>query len=482
MVSNAVRVTCISLILLSLTGCPAAEGSGSGLGDSAGSGSTGSRAGKGGGGGGDSGSNAGAGGSSSGWSTDNPNDLAPDGGIEIVDIGGDPDAGEPSCGAARLAANQVVVEQVVQVPVEVTEEVTEEVPVEVTEEVTEEVQTVKPTVLYIMFDKSMSMAGPPYGQANIWPAAVSAIKSFVNDTKSAGLGVGLQYFPLSGSNGGSCSTGSGYSTPSVAVGKLPANASKISTSLDQHSANGTGTPIEGALRGVTEFCKSYQAAHPDEQCVSVLVTDGKPENSSGCSESTTTLANIAKAAKTAGVTTFAVGLQGADFAVLDEIAKKGGAPDCDSTGHYACDVTSNASALSTALNAIREKVTTYVTHTETHTVTHTVTKQVTKTVTMTKTVEQVQKMPLPCEWAIPATTDGSEFDKTLVNIRYSSGEDKTSFVHVGSKNACIDNAWYYDDENAPSRMIACGQTCENITADVNAQIDILLGCPTLGPG
>jgi hypothetical protein len=469
--------------LLSLAGCPAApEGGGSG--SSAGSGAdgaSGSSGSKGGSGGSDS--HAGAGGGSGSWSVDNPDGVAPDGGTEIVDVGHGGGDGEdaPSCGASRVEAQQVVVEQVVQVPIEVTEEVTEEVPEEVTEEVTEQVTTQKPTVLYVMFDKSMSMAGPPFGAANIWPAAVSAIKSFVNDSKSAGLSVALQYFPLSGSNGGNCSNGSGYSTPAVPVGKLPGAAAAISTSLDQHSANGTGTPIEGALRGATEFCKSYQASHAGEQCIAVLVTDGKPENSSGCSESTTTLAGIAKSAHDAGVTTYTVGLSGADFSVLDEIAKKGGAADCDATAHFACDVSQNASGLVDALNKIRETVS-YETHTETHTVTHTVTKQVTHTETVTKTVEQVQKMPVPCEWSIPASTEGSQFDKNLVNIRYSSGDDKTTFVHVGSKDACIESAWYYDDESAPSRLIACEQTCEEITSDDDAQIDILLGCPTLGPG
>jgi len=407
---------------------------------------------------------------------DNPDGLMDiGGGIEIIDNGD----GEPSCGASRIAAEQVVVETTIEVPVEVTEEVTELVPETVTEEVTEEITTVKPTVLYIMFDKSMSMAGAPYGVSDLWTPAVAALKSFANDPDSAGLGVALQYFPI---NGGSCSTGSGYSTPSVPVGLLPGQAGTFSTSLDNHDPDGIGTPIEGALRGVTEYCKKYQTDHPDQQCVSVLVTDGQPEYASGCNENTNSLAAIAKAAHDSGVTTFAVGLQGASFTLLDKIAKEGGAPDCSSSNtRYACDVSAGAAGLQAALNTIREKVVTTTTHTVTHEVTHEVVHEVTHTEVHTEIVQQTERTPLPCEWAIPAPTDGQEFDRNKVNIRLSNDDMQSTFVHVKSKDACVANAWYYDNEDAPTRLIACDQTCESIKGLASAQIDILLGCATLGP-
>jgi hypothetical protein len=214
----------------------------------------------------------------------------------------------------------------------------------------------------------------------------------------------------------------------------------------------------------------------------VLVTDGKPENAQGCDENTTNLAAIAKAAHDKGVTTFAVGLQGASFTLLDKIAQQGGAPDCDTNNaHYACDVSSGASGLLTALSTIREKVVTTETHTVTHVVTHEVVHTVTHTEVHTKVVEQVERTTLPCEWAIPESTDGQSFDRNKVNIRLSSSDVQTTFVHVSSKDACVANAWYYDNEDQPTRLVACDQTCSAIEGLSSAQIDILLGCATIGP-
>src|SRR5688572_20958267 len=83
---------------------------------------------------------------------------------------GDGDAG---CGATSLEAEQIIVEEVVEVATEITE--------------------VKPVALYIMLDKSLSM-----DWGGLWDPAVTALKSFINDADSAGIHVGLQYFPSGG--------------------------------------------------------------------------------------------------------------------------------------------------------------------------------------------------------------------------------------------------------------------------------------------
>jgi hypothetical protein len=235
--------------------------------------------------------------------------------IVSSDAGPVADESISACGASSLAAEPITVEKEVQV--------------------TSQVTTVKPVSLYIMFDKSLSMQW-----SKLWTPAVTALNNFASDAKSSGMSIGLQYFPI---NAGVCASGAGYATPDVAMGQLPAQASLIEASLRQHSADGLSTPIEGALRGVTEYCKTYQSDHPSEQCVAVLITDGKPD---GCQSDTTKLAAIAKAANDAGVITFAVGLKGADFDLLDAIAMQGGAPDCDTTAStYACDVSSGADKL-----------------------------------------------------------------------------------------------------------------------------------------
>lgn len=455
----------ISLGLLAASGCASSNdppGGGGGGGQTAGS----------------SGTLGNDGGPDAQSSDDYDNPLEP---ISVGDAGNTwntDDASVPSCGASRIEAEQIVVETTIDVPVEVSAEVSVEVPVEVTSVVSEEVTTTKPLSLYIMFDKSQSMGDSPSVGNHLWDPAVSAVKSFLNDTKSAGTGVALQYFPI---GGGSCG-GGGYSTPSVGLGRLPANAATLTTSLDNHDPDGGNTPIEGALRGVTTFCKTYQTAHPSEQCVAVLVTDGEPCSSYGCTCNSNfdALAGIAADAKLAGVITVVVGLNGANFTLLDAIARAGGAPDCDLTSNrFACDVSANTSKLSEALASIREKVVITETHTETHTVTQIVTHTETHIETHTEVIQQVEHNPLPCEWSIPASPEGQVFDQDKVNIRLTSGDNQSTFARVRSQAACGANGWYYNDPNEPTRFIACEQTCEGIKTAPDATIDILLGCATI---
>ncbi|HET8933285.1 MAG TPA: vWA domain-containing protein [Polyangiales bacterium] len=346
---------------------------------------------------------------------------------------GEPDVG--ACGASVLSATSVVVEKEVEVRTDVV--------------------TAKPATFYLMFDQSLSM-----GVSQLWKPAVSALKSFLTSDRSKEVSVGLQYFPIAN---GQCSTGAGYVTPDVPSAMLPENVAALERSLDSHAPAGLGTPIQGALKGVTEYCKVYQAAHPGEQCVSILATDGKPELAIGCEEDPTELAAIAKRAHEAGVITFAVGLKGANFALLDEIARQGGAPDCDPTQpSYACDVSQGPDKLADALASIRDSIVTTSVHTE--------------------LVKKTERVALSCEWTIPARPDEFHtFDRDKVNIRLSYAGDTNMLVRVGAVEDCTDNAWYYDNPNAPTRFIACPSVCDAIEKADDAKVDILLGCQTWLP-
>lgn len=340
-----------------------------------------------------------------------------------------------ACGASVMSAKSVVVEQEVEVRTDVV--------------------TTKPATFYLMFDQSLSM-----GVSQLWNPAVSALKSFLTSDRSKDVSVGLQYFPISH---GVCSTGAGYVTPDVPAGTLPDNVAALSRSLDSHTPAGLGTPIQGALMGVTEYCKAYQAAHPGEQCVSILATDGKPELALGCEEDPAELAAIAGRAHEAGVITFAVGLKGANFALLDEIARQGGAPDCDPTQpSYACDVSQGPDKLADALASIRDSVVTTTVHTE--------------------LVKKVERVALDCEWNIPARRDEFHtFDRDKVNIRLSYTGETDMLVRVDSLEACTPQGWYYDDPNTPTRFIACPSVCDAIKQADDAKVDILLGCQTWLP-
>ena len=324
-----------------------------------------------------------------------------------------------------------------------------------------EVTTERPVSIYVMLDQSRSM-NEETGALSKWEMAVDSINTFINDSASADLEVALQYFPI---ENGECA-GVGYSTPEVPMGLLPDHATNISTSLSSHtpgmvgggafSRNG-GTPIEGALNGVTNFCTQYKqdtTANPDgRNCVAVLVTDGLPH---GCSEEPTVLAGIATDAYANDeVITFAIGMTGADFTLLDQIAEQGHG-DCTPDAadpSWSCDVSSGNMTFLDALNLIRD------------------------------TVTEVQTIALECEWEIPAPPEDEEFNRDEVNVEFSAtglDADKQVFGRVDSEGQCGDKlGWYYDDMDNPTRIIACEQTCTTIQAAETGKINILLGCGTI---
>jgi hypothetical protein len=305
-----------------------------------------------------------------------------------------------------------------------------------------------------MLDQSSSMQ-----LGGLWDPAKTAIKAFVDDMTSAGLDVALDVFPPLLGDLGECA-GTGYDAPMVAMGTLPGNAAPIKAALDAMPiATGIGTPIEGALRGATNFCLTFEMTHPDEACVAVLITDGAPL---GCAQDAAALTSVVANAFAGDVPTFAVGLTGADFALLDQIAMQGGAVDCDdASATFACDVSSGPAKLLDALAKIREVVQTVETTTE--------------------IVTTIEETPLECEWSIPKPPNDMIFDRDKVNVQLSAPSlgQPIGLGKVDEEDLCKARGWYYDDPEAPTRVIACEESCELLQSTPQAKIDILLGCQTV---
>jgi hypothetical protein len=106
---------------------------------------------------------------------------------------------------------------------------------------------------------------------------------------------------------------------------------------------------------------------------------------------------------------------------------------------------------------------------------------VVKTEIQTVIETHVEESKLPCEWAIPAQPEGQSFDRDKVNVRLTSGGQKTTFVRVGAASACRPDAWRFDDPSAPTRILACPELCQRIEAEPQAKLEVLLGCATAVP-
>lgn len=369
----------------------------------------------------------------------------------------DPDAGlgmgpMPSGDDVEECASETIAPEVIEVEREVVHEIVTEIPA-------------KPVALYIMLDKSGSMDNCPFWLAilglcsgtTLWSVAVDSIDTFVHDAASDGLDVALQYFPL---GGGQCD-GTGYATPAVPMAPLPGNAGAVTTSLGS-TAPGGGTPTEGALQGLVQFCTQFELDNPDKQCIGVLITDGRPAD---CNQSTAALTTIVGDAYTnSGIRTFTVGMEGADFNVLDAIATAGGG-DCDPSGPgAACNASESETALLEALNLIRNQVTTEIS-------------------TETETVVDVLTEALECEWGVPEPPDGETLDPTQINVQYTrpDGGQTVPLGNVQSEDDCegVSAGWYYDDNDEPTKIIACPTGCETIQQTPGGRVDIIVGCETM---
>jgi hypothetical protein len=358
-------------------------------------------------------------------------------------------APEDSCAATAIEAHSV--ERVVEVPVEE--------------------QVVVPSVFYVMLDSSGSMVTDPFTLANLiedlldlfglgtqppqptkWDYTVAGLKSFIQDPASAGIQLALGYFP----DAGQCD-GTGYDQPSVPLGTLPESAPQLESSLDARQPAGN-TPLEGALRGATNFCLGFNAEHPEASCVAVLITDGAADECTA--RSAADLAAIAANALEGGVITYAAGMQGADFSVLDAIGAAGGG-DCDPAAPgFACDLTANQQAFVTALNTIRDR-----TRTQTRIEQHT----------------QVERQALPCAWQIPAPPSGALLDPARVNVRLSQPDGSAASLAgvPGAADCSASGGWYYDDALAPSQILACPATCDALGVAPETRVDLLFGCKTV---
>jgi hypothetical protein len=89
---------------------------------------------------------------------------------------------------------------------------------------------------------------------------------------------------------------------------------------------------------------------------------------------------------------------------------------------------------------------------------------------------------LDCEWDIPAPPPGETLDPSLVNVQYtpsSSGVEETVVNHDNGGACAGGEGWHYDNNTAPTRVIACPATCTRLQADPNAKLDVLFGCQTI---
>lgn len=302
-----------------------------------------------------------------------------------------------------------------------------------------------PVYLAFAFDVSGSMGKGDkewHDREAKWDPVVQATKSFFADETASGLSASLTFFPAEEDR---CEVGV-YSDPAVPMTALPspafAEAIDAVTPETEDDWRG-GTPTLAVVEGTLQYIEAQQQQTPGKYVV-VLVTDGYPE---GCSDEENSIEAVAEvvAAAAERVPTYVIGVEnppgGPDYVSnLELIAQAGGSETIYnvSTG----DPVVTAARFRDAIAAIRSQA-------------------------------------ISCEAAIPETPGGQPFDRTKVNVNYDNGGESQQ---LGFDPTCeADNAWRYDDDEAPSRIVLCPSTCSAVQSNASAALRVEFGCATRPP-
>lgn len=298
-----------------------------------------------------------------------------------------------------------------------------------------------PLTMIMGLDQSCSMGdcGGGNERSKRWVPVTSALKGFWANPLTAGISANLRLFPNGNGNNAFCSFAT-YTDPVVPLTPLP-NAAPFEAVLVDNPQR-TATPTRHVLRAMATEANAILSATADAKVVVVLVTDGLPQF---CGGGDSDIDNVVGEIADQPFPTYVIAIQGVGDDTLEENADAIAA--AGNTNEAFMVDTANPDATQTAF---------------------------------TTAIDQIRGALVPsCELAIPAAPAGQQFDKNKVNVTISSGSSSNA---LGYDPACAGAGWKYDNENTPTQIVLCPQSCEPFKADQNAQLDVAFGCVTRPAG
>lgn len=401
-----------------------------------------------------------------------------------------------------------------------------------------------PLDMYLMVDRSDSMRSETGTGASKWDAMRSALTSFIDDPKSEGLGVGLQYFPLGtpgipdsctadkdcGDKGGSCTNRvcqptifQTSFTPTICLSDAdcgfgmpckPMGLCEKDQTMACFNIGPTGCDTQGACVGLPGECTLYDSCVTSDYSTPAVPIASLPGNAAALTGSLMNEAPIGltptQAALTGAIDRAA--RQVADnptHRVITILATDGLPTDC-----VAADVTTVDQAVD-AVAAIADtafrsmpSIPTYVIGVFAPDDPDPMTKldQIatsggTSKAFLIDTSQDVSQQlldalakiragTLDCELQLPEPPNGQTLNYKLVNVVFNSDNQKHELRYVKNADGCAktDLGWYYDVDpdppvsGTPTKIEVCAQTCNDFhNLSGDASVEIKLGCTTLGP-
>jgi Mg-chelatase subunit ChlD len=391
-----------------------------------------------------------------------------------------------------------------------------------------------PLDLYFMLDTSGSMDDLIGTRQSKWSAVVSAVTAFVQDPDSSGVGVGLQYFPLTTSGVPASCTDSAQcgsagpcqlhacdfahftnlvpcDTSADCMGYVCNSIGHCSSDpntlcLAAQFGNSCGNDPNGFDLGTCETVATSTCAMGDSCATGDY---GTPAVAIGTLPGVAGAVTASLAARQPnGQTPTGPALQGAldeatSFAVVNAghkvvvVLVTDGIPDECSPG----DIPGIAQIAATALNGSPsiETFTVGILASSGAASGTTALNQVaaaggTEQAFLVDSTSQdlaqqfaaalaAIRVAAPfCQYEVP-WPDAAALDYGAVNVQFVSGSGTAStleFVETASKCDPTGGGWYYDSDPAhggsPSAIVACPATCRTIQSDAKGTVSILLGC------
>ena len=401
-----------------------------------------------------------------------------------------------------------------------------------------------PLDMYIMLDKSGSMTdttgangnGPPK-----WDAVTAALKAFFDDQGSNGLGVGLQFFPLTAAgvpdtctssaqcNGHGpcflkacdlelqlgqlvpCDTNQdcGFFDNCIDLGQCQLDPSYVCAyQPGQPQACGidaNGNDLGNCVDMTTSFCvnaDSCESGDYSTPAVEIATLNGASADLKGAIDaeapggSTPTYPALDGAVKHAKQWATAH----PDHKVVTVLATDGLPTECDPT-----DIASIANLAQAGKNG-NPSILTFVigvfgandagaqanlnqiaSKGGTGTAFFIQANQ-DVTAAFLAALHEIQGQTLACEYQIPTPPDGSDLDYNKVNVKYTPAGSNTpeTIFYVGDAAGCdpMTGGWYYDKDPAqgqtPTKILMCPATCDDLKS-IGGSISIEMGCQTIVP-
>ena len=384
--------------------------------------------------------------------------------------------------------------------------------------------------MYVMLDSSASMLTATASGATKWTPSGAALTTFVRDPGSAGLGVGLQYFPLpkpgvpDACAGNADCAGSG---PCTFVSGCVLGGTFCNTNADCPMRGDTCEVLGGCTLSdsyclpLGGFCGGTRGVPRGNQCVALDGYCTGRDQCAGASYATPAVEVAPLPAASAGLvasltahmpdglTPTSGALTGAishaqalakanaghrvvvllapdglpseclpvDDAGVAAIAASGlaGMPSIATfvVGVFAPDEQAVAQMNLDAIAAAGGTKQAFVID---------LNQNVTQA--FTAALNSVRTAALSCEFKVPAPAAGQSLDYYAVNVQYTSGAGQTVTIgNVHDKTACDarQGGWYYDVDPAkgtPQDISICDTSCAQLRGDPAGRVDVLVGCKT----